>query len=177
MAKEQEPNFHYRLMALTYALRDLVLPRQEVLKEVGIRAGSHVLDYGCGPGSYIVPLAGLVGPSGKIYALDIHPLAVQMVEKRAAQKHLANVVTIQSDGPTGLPDQSLDAVLLFDVFHDLERPDAVLRELRRILKPDGILAFSDHHLSEQEIVSRVTKGGTFRLATKGRKTYCFQRGE
>lgn len=175
MAKKQEPNLHFRLMAMTYALRDLVRPRQEVLKEVGIRAGSHVLDYGCGPGSYVIPLAGLVGPSGKIYALDAHPLAIRMVEKRAAKKHLSNVMTIHSDGQTGLPDQSLDAALLFDVFHDLEKPGLVLTELHRVLKPDGVLSFSDHHLGEQEIVSGLTEAGLFRLAKKGRKIYSFQR--
>ncbi|MCK4241915.1 MAG: methyltransferase domain-containing protein, partial [Dehalococcoidia bacterium] len=61
-------------MSLTYKFRDLRLPRMDILKEVGIEPGFHVLDYGCGPGSYTIPLAELVGESGKIYALDIHPL-------------------------------------------------------------------------------------------------------
>jgi ubiquinone/menaquinone biosynthesis C-methylase UbiE len=177
MAKNPEPSFHFRLMALTYAVRDLLQPPLEVLKELGIRAGFHVLDYGCGPGSYIIPLAGLIGPTGRIYALDIHPLAVKMVNRRAAKNHLANVVTIQSDGRTGLPDQSLDAVLLFDVFHDLEQPGVVLRELNRVLKPEGVLSFSDHHLSEQDIVSGVTGEGFFRFVQKGRKTYSFSKAD
>jgi ubiquinone/menaquinone biosynthesis C-methylase UbiE len=175
MAKKQESNFNFRLMGLTYELRDLLRPRIEVLKEVGIRAGFQVLDYGCGPGSSIVPLAGLVGPSGKIYALDIHPMALKMVERRAAKNRLANVITIHSDGETGLPDQSLDAALLYDVFHDLEQPETVLKELNRVLKPGGVLSLTDHHLREQEIVSQVTGQGFFRLAAKGRKTYSFQK--
>jgi ubiquinone/menaquinone biosynthesis C-methylase UbiE len=175
MVENREPEFHFRLMALTYALRDLLRPRREVLKEVGIRAGSHVLDFGCGPGSYVVPVADLVGPSGRIYALDIHPSAIQMVQRRAAKKRLANVMPIQSDGQTGLPDRSLDVILLYDVFHELKDPDAILGELNRILKPDGILSFSDHHLGEKEIVSGMTKGGLFRLANKGKKTYSFRR--
>jgi ubiquinone/menaquinone biosynthesis C-methylase UbiE len=162
-------------MALTFAWRDLLHPRSGVLKEVGIRAGSHVLDFGCGPGSYILPVEDLVGPAGKIYALDTRPLAVKMVEKRAAKRHLGNVIPIQSDGPTGLPDRSLDVILLYDVFHELEQPEAVLRELNRVLKPGGVLSFSDHHLDEEEIVSGMVKGGFFRLAGKGRRTYSFQR--
>jgi ubiquinone/menaquinone biosynthesis C-methylase UbiE len=175
MGVNRESDFHFRLMALTYAWRDLLHPRSEVLKEVGIRAGSHVLDFGCGPGSYIFPVANLVGPTGKIYALDVRPLAVKMVEKRAARRHLANVFHIQSDGHTGLPDRSLDVILLYDVFHEIEHPDAVLRELNRILKSDGVLSLSDHHLHEEEIVSGLTRGGFFRLARKGRRTYSFQR--
>ncbi|RLG29871.1 SAM-dependent methyltransferase, partial [Methanosarcinales archaeon] len=52
-------------------------------------------------------------------------------------------------------------------------PDSVLEELRRVLKPDGILSFSDHHLKEAEIVSRVTEGGLFKLLEKSRKTCSF----
>jgi ubiquinone/menaquinone biosynthesis C-methylase UbiE len=158
-----------------YRFRNFIVPRKNILKEAGLEEGFHVLDYGCGPGSYILPLADLVGPSGKIYALDIHPLAIKIVGKHAAKKHLVNVMTIRSDGQTGLPDQSLDAALLYDVFHDLEQPGMVLKELHRVLKPGGILSFSDHHLREQEIVSGVTKEGLFRFAKKGQKTYSFQK--
>jgi ubiquinone/menaquinone biosynthesis C-methylase UbiE len=175
MAKNQEPNFHLRMMALSYKVRDFFQPRKNILKEAGLKEGFHVLDYGCGPGSYIIPLADLVGPSGKIYALDIHPLAIQMAEKRSAEKHLANVVTIRSDCQTGLADQSLDAALLYDVFHDLEQPGVVLKELNRVLKAGGILSFSDHHLREQEIISGVTREGFFRFANKRQKTYSFQK--
>jgi ubiquinone/menaquinone biosynthesis C-methylase UbiE len=162
-------------MSLTYKLRDFFTPRMNILKEAGIEEGFYALDYGCGPGSYIVPLADLVGPSGKIYALDIHPLAIKMVEKSAAKKHLANVMTIQSDCQTGLPDQSLDVALLYDVFHDLDQPGMILKELHRILKPDGILSFSDHHFKEAEIMVGVRKGDLFQLAGKGLKTYSFQK--
>lgn len=171
-----EPDLHFKLMSLTYKIRDLLLPRKDILKEVGIKPGFRVLDYGCGPGSYIVPLAELVGKSGKIYALDIHPLAIQMVERIAAKKCLTNVETILSDCKTGLPDNSVDVALLYDVFHDLADPDGVLQELHRILKPDGVLSFSDHHLEEKEIVSQVTKGGLFRLSRKGKRTYTFVKG-
>jgi ubiquinone/menaquinone biosynthesis C-methylase UbiE len=175
MTDASEHGFHFRVMALMFKLRDFYAPRKAILKETGIRKGFHVLDYGCGPGSYILPLADLVGPSGKIYALDIHPLAIKMVEKRAAKKHLANVMTIQSDCQTGLPDKSLDAVLVYDVFHDLEQTGMVLKELHRVLKPGGVLSFSDHHLCGPEIISGVTKEGFFRLAEKGQKTYFFQK--
>jgi ubiquinone/menaquinone biosynthesis C-methylase UbiE len=166
-------NFDFQFMSVGYKFRDLRLPRINILKEVGIGPGFHVLDYGCGPGSYIVPLAELVGKSGKIYALDIHPLAIRKVKDIASKKQLANVETILSDCQTGLPDNSLDVVLLYDIFHHLRDRDKVLKELHRVLKPDGVLSFSDHHMKEDEIVSAVTSSGFFGLSRKGQRTYSF----
>ena len=130
-------NFDFQFVSVGYKFRDFFLPRLNILKEVGIKPGFHVLDYGCGPGSYIIPLAELVGESGKIYALDIHPLAIQKVKDIASKKQLTNVETILSDCQTGLPDNALDAVLLYDAFHHLSAPEAVLKELHRVLKPGG----------------------------------------
>jgi len=166
-------DFDFKVMALGYKFRDLRLPRMNILKEVGIKPGFHVLDYGCGPGGYIAPLAELVGESGKVYALDIHPLAIQKVKDIASKKQMANVETILSDCQTGLPDNSLDVVLLYDIFHHLSDRDKVLKELHRVLKLDGILSFSDHHMKENEIVSAVTNSGLFSLSRKGQGTYSF----
>lgn len=115
----------------------------------------------------------MVGPSGKIYALDVHPLAIQMVERLKAKKRLFNVSTISSDGLTELPEQCLDVVLLYDVFHKLEQPGQVLGELHRVLKPDGLLSVSDHYLTENEILSGLAERGLFQFIGKGRKTYAF----
>jgi ubiquinone/menaquinone biosynthesis C-methylase UbiE len=137
-----EPNLHYKFMALGYKFRDFLLPRVHVLKEARIRPGFHVLDYGCGPGSYIAPLAKLVGESGKIYALDIHPLAIQMVQKIVLKKELGNVETIHSHCATGLENNLIDVVLLYDTYHNLSDSEGVLTELHRVLKPEGVLSFS-----------------------------------
>jgi ubiquinone/menaquinone biosynthesis C-methylase UbiE len=166
-------NFDFKFMSVGYKFRDFFLPRKNILKEVGIKPGFQVLDYGCGPGGYIVPLAKLVGESGKVYALDIHPLAVQKVQDIASKKQLINVETILSDCKTGLPDKSLDVVLLYDAFHHLSDPATILEELYRVLKPDGILSLSDHHMKENEIVAAVTNSGLFRLSRKGQRTYTF----
>jgi ubiquinone/menaquinone biosynthesis C-methylase UbiE len=123
-----------------------------------------------------MPAAQMVGEAGKIYALDMHPLAVQMVQSRAARKKLTNIETILSDGATGLPDRSLDAVLLYDVFHELAEPDKVLTELHRVLKPGGVLSFNDHHLrDENEIIAKITGNGLFQLSKKGKKVYNFHK--
>lgn len=166
-------NPHFRFMSLGYKFRDFFLPRKNILKEVGIKPGFRVLDYGCGPGSYVIPLTELVGESGKVYALDIHPLAIRKVQGIASKKQLANVKTILSDCKTGLHRNSLDAVLLYDAFHHLSDPDGVLKELHRVLKPNGILSLSDHHMKEREILAEVTNGRLFRPLRKGQRTYTF----
>ena len=163
----------FKLMGLMFKVRDLLSPRLEVLKEAGIKSGFSVLDFGCGPGGYITPLADLVGPSGKIYALDIHPLAIREVKKLARRMALENIETIQSGCSTGLPDSGVDTVLLYDVFHDLARPDDVLREINRILKPGGTLSFSDHHMKQEAVLTRVTGTGKFKFIRRGKKTYSF----
>jgi ubiquinone/menaquinone biosynthesis C-methylase UbiE len=168
-------NIDFKFMSLTYKFRDLFLPRKKILKEVGIKPGFRVLDYGCGPGSYIIPLAELVGKSGKIYALDIHPLAIQRVQSIVSKKQLKNIETICSDCKTGLPSNSVDVVLLYDIFHNLGNPNGVLEELHRVLKTKGILSFSDHHIKKDEIVSKVTNGGLYSLSKKGEKTYRFSK--
>jgi ubiquinone/menaquinone biosynthesis C-methylase UbiE len=163
----------FKLMSLTYKIRDLFFPRRNILKEVRIKPGFHVLDYGCGPGSYLIPVAELVGTSGRIHALDVHPLAIQRIQRIASKKRLTNVETIHSDCKTGLPDQSVDAVLLYDTYHDLEDGEAVLKELHRILKLNGILSFSDYHLKEKNILEKVASANLFVLSQRGKKTYGF----
>jgi ubiquinone/menaquinone biosynthesis C-methylase UbiE len=168
-------NIGFRMMAFSFKIRDFLNPRQDIVKEVGLKPGFHVLDYGCGPGSYVLPVSKAIGSSGKLYALDINPLALEMVRKIAAKKKLKNVATIQSDCDTGLPDEELDVVLLYDVFHGIADQNAVLNELHRVLKPNGVLFFNDHHLKENEIIYKVTATGLFKLQKKNKHTYAFSK--
>ena len=155
----------FRLMALEFKIRDYRRPRANILKEVGIKPGFQVLDFGCGPGGYVLAASKLVRETGKVYALDVTPLAIKMVKSIVEKNGLKNVESILSDCATGLPDESLD-VVLFDVFHGLEDKQAVLREIYRVLKQDGLLSFSDHHLKEPDILTRVAEGKLFRLIKK-----------
>ena len=83
--------------------------------------------------------------------------------------------TILSPCDTGLPDASIDVVLLYDVFHDLSDGPKVLQELHRVLKPAGVLSFSDHHMSEEQIVAEMVRPGLFRLSRRGQRTYSFSK--
>ncbi len=173
MSNKTECRFGFTLMSLMFKVRDFIQPRKNILKEVGIKEGHYVLDFGCGQGSYIIPLREIVSASGRIYALDISPIAIQMVNKIIDRYKLSNVVTICSDCHTYLTNSSVDAVLLYDILHGLRKNDDILKELHRLLKPDGILSIRDHHLTANEITTNVSNKGFFKLKNKGKKTLTF----
>lgn len=166
-------NLMFNGMAFAFKIRDLVSPRRGVLEEARLKPGDVVLDFGCGPGAYVRDAAEMVGPSGTVYALDLHPLAVERVRGIAEREGLANVETIHSSGPTGLPADRLDVVLMYDVFHMLSDSQAVLAEMHRVLKPGGSLSFNDPHMKEEDVIAGVTASGLFVLARRGERTYTF----
>jgi 23S rRNA U2552 (ribose-2'-O)-methylase RlmE/FtsJ len=69
-------DLHFKLMSFEYKIRDFFNPPVKILKELGIKQGYYVIDFGCGPGSYSFSSSRLVGSNGKVYALDINPLAI-----------------------------------------------------------------------------------------------------
>ncbi len=158
---------------LFFRIRDWLQPPRGKLKEVGLRLGWRVLDFGCGVGGHSIAAARLVGETGRVYAADVKPQMVKQVRRRAAGGRLANVTGILTDCATGLESRSLDAVLLYDVFHDLEQHGQVMDELVRVLKSEGILSFSDHHLEDKQIIAGVTAGGRFRPVRRELLTWTF----
>jgi ubiquinone/menaquinone biosynthesis C-methylase UbiE len=168
-------NFHFKLLSLANKIRDLLESRESILQETDISPGYHVLDFGCGPGSYILPLSTMVGNSGKIYALDIHPMAIESVKKLINHHSLKNIDLILSGLDTGLPNACIDVVLLYDIYHSFSDPDSILGELYRVLKSEGTLSFHDHHLTEDEIIGGMTGNHMFELHKKGKKTYTFKK--
>jgi ubiquinone/menaquinone biosynthesis C-methylase UbiE len=131
------------------------------------------LDYGCGSGSFTFAAAQLVGPEGRVYAVDLHPLALQRIRRTAAKRQVTNVETIQTDCTTRLEGHSIDVVLFYYVLHWLNDRDHVMAELYRLLKPGGLLSFRDPYLKEEEIFRGITGKGLFHLSGKRLKTYRF----
>lgn len=169
------PGIFFQGMAAMFKVRDWFRPRGVLLNEIPLKAGDTVLDYGCGPGSYIPELAARVGKNGAVIAVDIHPLAMQRVEALAKHQGLHNVKPYLSDGIhlPNLDDGSADVALLFDVFHMLGDQAGVLTEMHRILRPGGTLAVNDPHMDQDDLVARVTRGGNFELAKRGMHSYTF----
>jgi ubiquinone/menaquinone biosynthesis C-methylase UbiE len=116
-----------------------------------------VVDFGCGPGRYTINFAGLVGETGKAYALDIHELAIDTVKKRMAKRNLRNVQPILTKGYNStLPNETADVVCAIDMFFIINNPTEFLAELKRIIKRNGILVIDDGHqprsLTKQKIL-------------------------
>lgn len=169
------PNLHFRGMALWLKWRERSADPVRRLRDSGVERGQAVLDYGCGIGSFSIPAAGMVGDEGVVYALDIHPLATAAVEKRAREAGCTNVKTITSDRETGLADESVDVVLLYDVFHSVEDKEGVQTELHRVLKPGGRLSVMPDHMTTEELMAAIGSRGLFAPEGHGRETVEFRK--
>ena len=152
---------NFRFMIKHFQNRDKKYPPLKKIEKTSIKNGSIVLDYGCGPGSYTIAAAKVVGNTGKVYAVDIHPLAIEEVKKRAKEERLRNIKTILTNRDTNLEDNSIDNILLLDIYHDLSDPLSILKELHRVLKKDGVLSVDDHHFNEDEIKDKITNSKLF----------------
>ena len=130
-------------------------PPENLLDNINIKSDSIILDYGCGPGNFSVAVSKLFAGTCKIFALDMHPLAINDISKKIKKHKITNIETILSDCDTGLDSDSVDVILLHYVFNDLTNTNDVLQELHRILKPTGILSFLE--FNTEEISPRLSK--------------------
>jgi ubiquinone/menaquinone biosynthesis C-methylase UbiE len=141
----------------------------KTLKAAGLKPGDQVLEIGCGPGFFTIPAGQLVGDAGCVHAIDINPQAIEVTGKKVKEAGLMNVqMRIADAAETGLPDASIDAVLLFSVLPHLS-PDTVLPELARVLKEDGIVAVRGIKAMS------VTDGGLFAFIGRERGVYLFRK--
>jgi ubiquinone/menaquinone biosynthesis C-methylase UbiE len=142
----------------------------ELLERIGIRRGQAVLDFGCGYGMYTIPVAKIVGEQGRVYALDKDKEALDTLMKKAGSACLINIERMETSGEPEieLADETVDVVLLFDVFHSFYFPQAgdrrrLLGEICRIMKPSAFLSISVWpNLIEPESEDEI-KNANFRL--------------
>ncbi len=109
-----------------------------ILKRLGIlNLTGSIVDMGCGYGTFTIPAAQM--NQGLVYALDIENDMIVTTQEKASKAGLNNVRAIQRDFitlGTGLPDNSCEYVMLFNILH-AEEPLKILKEARRILQPGG----------------------------------------
>ena len=144
-------NIKLRIEYFFLGLRDkfgIPFKPEEEIHKLGLKEGQKILDYGCGIGSYTFPAANLVGEKGRVYALDKQPLAIKKIKEKAQKEGFYNIGTILSDGDTGLPNESVDVILLYGVLHEVKHKEPLLKELYRILKPN--IPFHSFLLSHEE---------------------------
>ncbi|MDJ0763004.1 MAG: methyltransferase domain-containing protein [Myxococcota bacterium] len=155
------PNIAFQAMSGVMKLMDLFGKHSSKnFQTLGLKPGQVVIDYGCGPGRYIKDASHVVGESGKVIAVDIHPLAIKKVQSIIDKYKLSNVeVSLAKGYASELPSETADVVYALDMFHMVERPVEFLLELCRLIKKDGILIIEDGHQSRSETIQKINKPG------------------
>ena len=143
-------------------------------KNLDIKSGQKILDFGCGCGSNAIVISKIVAPDGYVYAFekdrDSISKMLSMVDKKS-KKNL-KVILAEEKSKTPIPGSELDIVLLYDVIHDhyfdcLERK-ILFREMNRIMKKRGMLSIFPHHISsdEIEIIKKEISNAGFEFSNK-----------
>jgi ubiquinone/menaquinone biosynthesis C-methylase UbiE len=124
-----------------------------VLKDIGFKLGQVIVDFGCGNGIYDVILSKIIGPEGKIYAIDSDEkgLLPQLIAEIKKLK-ISNIKVIETSGEIEFPilDKVADFVLIYDVMHliDEDDRDLLIKEASRILKDEGTISYHATHIDD-----------------------------
>ncbi len=170
--KDKIPNIPFRFMSLSITLRDILFPVRNKLNGFDIKKGFVVIDFGCGPGSYVEKASQLVGDGGKVYAVDVHVLAIRSINKKVKKKSLSNVVPVLSTGyPVDIDSHSADVIYALDMFHHVKDARAFLEELNRLLKPSGALFIESGHQPLDKAKEKIVNSGLWEIINEEKGTY------
>ena len=138
-------NFDPRHMArLDSPERRSMLPPERVLAEFSLERGETLLDVGAGIGFFSFPAAGIVGPTGRIIAIDSSAEMEAELRRRVALSGLANLETkVSGEYDFGVNDEAADLALLCTVLHEVAEPVRLLRETFRSLKAGGRIGIAE----------------------------------
>jgi predicted methyltransferase len=110
----------------------------QIMDSLGIADGSKVADIGAGAGWFTIQLARRVGPNGLVYAQDVQRQMLEAIRRRVSREGLQNVQTVLGTGSNpNLPKGALDAILVVDVYPEVDDRVTFLRNLSLALKPNG----------------------------------------
>ena len=162
---ERIPNIAFRIMTFVMTLVDLIENySSKNFKTLDLKYGQTVIDYGCGPARYIEKASKTVGELGKVIAVDIHPLAIKNVKARIKKYQLKNVEAVLASGYTTTIDSKIaDIVYALDMFHMIQQPDELLKELTRLIKDNGIIIIEDGHQSRNETKQKIENAGILNI--------------
>lgn len=139
---------------------DWLLRPERVLEEqpdkaldlLKIRPGMEVADIGAGAGYFSLKLAERVGETGKVYATDIQPEMLALLDKRASEAGVTNIEKILGKpDDANLPANSVDLILMVDVYHEFSEPQAMLAGMRQALRADGRLVLLEYRKEDPSI--------------------------
>ncbi|HEY7642176.1 MAG TPA: class I SAM-dependent methyltransferase [Steroidobacteraceae bacterium] len=126
---------------------------QLVIDALAIKPGQTVADLGAGSGYYSFRIAPLVGPQGKVLAIDIEPRMLEVIAERARREHITNVVTVRSSAQDpNLAPGGVDLLFMVDVYHELAYPYEMLTKVRAALKPGGRVALIEYRAEDPEVL-------------------------
>lgn len=119
-----------------------------IVKSLGIiKEGMKIADFGCGHGYFSVPLARRVGNYGKIYAIDVLPESLEAVNSQMKIEGIKNIEikrgNLEKEGGSTLENENCDIVFIANLLFQTENDQNVIREAKRILKPEGKIVFID----------------------------------
>src|SRR6266480_1451982 len=110
----------------------------EVLAALKLKPGDDVADIGAGTGAFSLPFAKTVGPSGKVYSVDIDPGLLDYIAQKAKKENLANIQTVKGEfSDPKLPTRDVDLAFFHDVLHHIQNRQAYLKALGTYIKRTG----------------------------------------
>jgi ubiquinone/menaquinone biosynthesis C-methylase UbiE len=122
-----------------------------LIEELRLAPALVVADIGAGSGYLSRRLAPLV-PQGRVYAVDVQPEMVKMLQELASRDKLKNLVPIRAAADNvNLPAQSVDLAIMVDVYHELEFPREVMLSLLKALKPGGRVVFIEYRAEDPAV--------------------------
>jgi len=155
--------------------RDSWQQPDRVVRELALRQGDRVADLGAGGGYFTFRLAAAVGPTGRVYAVDVERGMVEYVAAAAARQGIAQVEAILAahDSPR-LPDNAVDLIFTCDTYHHLDDRAAYFKRAIRHLRPGGRIAVIDYsgngwfaklfgHFTPREVVVQEMQSAGYRL--------------
>lgn len=146
---EEAENSEVFLDTMEVGSRELYAAREQVLAAAKISPGARIADIGAGTGLYSLMFAQAVGPSGVVYAIDIEPRFLKLINQRAADLDVGNVVSVLGrSADITLPPQSVDVVFIADTYHYFEDSKTIMATVHDALRAGGRLIILDYALDD-----------------------------
>ena len=123
-----------------------------MLANLGIRKGMTICDMGCGNGFHSLAMAKMTGKNGLVLGVDVQPEMLGFLRERMESEGLENVVPILgSFHNPHLPPNTVDLVLMVDVYHEFSHPKEMLASIRKSLKPDGLVVLVEYREEDPKV--------------------------